>query len=258
MGTEADEPMPAGYGVGSGRLVLRVPSEVAIGKLHRVLESADDFAISIIDNRAGLETGYLFEPIIASAIGGTPAGTRRSPVYRDGDPSKGQRQVDCIRDDRAYEFMLRVTIAASGQGRWQEELDFSRDCRESGFIPVLIVLDPRRNAKLDELEQAFLANGGEAHIEDAWPFLDSLAGATMAKFLERYVHEPIRRLLAEVPGSETPEEMKLPELTLSMTGTRFTLSVDGEALEIGRVHPGSSSAQSDALPDDIDSQTPGP
>lgn len=42
MGTEADEPLPAGYGVGSGRLVLRFPSEVAIGKLYRVLESADD------------------------------------------------------------------------------------------------------------------------------------------------------------------------------------------------------------------------
>ena len=28
-----------------------------------------------IDNRAGQETGYLFEPIIAAAIGGTPAST---------------------------------------------------------------------------------------------------------------------------------------------------------------------------------------
>ena len=29
---------------------------------------------------------------------------------------------------KAYEFKLRVTIAASGQGRWKEELDFPSDC----------------------------------------------------------------------------------------------------------------------------------
>ena len=138
-----------------------------------------------IDNRAGQETGYLFEPIIASAIGGVPAGTRRSPIYREGDVTKGQRQVDCIRDDVAYEFKLRVTTAASGQGRWQEELDFPRDCKASGFTPVLIVLDPTRNEKLDALERAFIAHGGEVHIADAWPYLNGLAGATMTIFLER-------------------------------------------------------------------------
>ena len=69
-----------------------------------------------IDNRAGQETGYLFEPIIAAAIGGVPAPSRKSPVKRTRDPRKG-RQVDCIRGDRAYEFKIRVTIAASGQGR---------------------------------------------------------------------------------------------------------------------------------------------
>ena len=34
-----------------------------------------------------------------------------------------------------------MTIAASGQGRWKEELDFPADCKASGYVPVLVVLD---------------------------------------------------------------------------------------------------------------------
>src|SRR6266545_7731271 len=109
-----------------------------------------------IDNRAGQETGYLFEPIIAAAIGGVPASSRKSPVRRRADELKG-RQVDCIRGKKAYEIKLRVTIAASGQGRWREELEFPGDCRASGYTPVLVVLDPTPNQKLDELRRAFLA-----------------------------------------------------------------------------------------------------
>ena len=75
-----------------------------------------------IDNSAAQETGYLFEPIIAAAIGGAPASARRSPVLRQGT-GRGQ-QVDCLKGDKAFEIKLRVTIAASGQGRWQEELDW--------------------------------------------------------------------------------------------------------------------------------------
>ena len=107
-----------------------------------------------IDNRAAQETGYLFEPIIAHAIGGTPAPAKKSPVKRQSDRNKG-RQVDCILDDRAYEFKIRVTIAASGQGRWQEELDFPTDCRTSGFTPVLVCLDSTPNPKLSALVDAF-------------------------------------------------------------------------------------------------------
>ncbi|RUT03934.1 hypothetical protein DSM106972_048480 [Dulcicalothrix desertica PCC 7102] len=77
-----------------------------------------------IDNRAAQETGYLFEPILASVLGGIPYGARNSPVRRRNNNNKG-RQVDCIVDKTAYEFKLRVTIAASGQGRFTEELDFA-------------------------------------------------------------------------------------------------------------------------------------
>jgi len=81
-----------------------------------------------IDNRAGQETGYLFEPVIANAIGGTPVSAARSPVRRHRDNKKG-RQVDCLLGTKAYELKIRVTIAASGQGRWGEEIGRA-SCRE--------------------------------------------------------------------------------------------------------------------------------
>ena len=148
-----------------------------------------------IDNRAGQETGYVFEPIIAYAIGGVPVSASKSPVKRLSDPSKG-RQVDCIRDDRAHEFKIRVTSAASGQGRWREELDFPADCGGSGYIPILVVLDPTPNPKLAELRRKFLASGGEVFVgSEAWQYLESLAGPTMSRFLENYVHRPVQALL---------------------------------------------------------------
>jgi hypothetical protein len=144
-----------------------------------------------IDNRAGQETGYLFEPILASSLGGTPFPSSRSPIRRASDDKKG-RQVDCIVGKDAYEFKLRVTIAASGQGRFGEELDFARDCRESGYRPVLLVLDPTPNPRLSGLKTAFEQADGIAFIGDkAWEHLEREAGKTMATFVDRYVRRPI-------------------------------------------------------------------
>ena len=180
-----------------------------------------------IDNRAGQETGYLFEPIIAFSIGGTPIGSSKSPVRRTKDSSKG-RQVDCVREKRAYEFKVRVTIAASGQGRWGEELDFPVDCMNSGFVPVLIVLDPTPNPKLSELSKAFVDAGGEAFVGDeAWDHLDEEAGPTMARFLESYVRAPITDLLTHVP-------VRLPVMSLTMTEDAITITIDGDELRINR------------------------
>jgi hypothetical protein len=58
-----------------------------------------------IDNRAGQETGYVFEPIIAYAIGGIPYSAKRSPIKRGGIGPLG-RQVDCVVDNRAYEIKI--------------------------------------------------------------------------------------------------------------------------------------------------------
>ena len=171
-----------------------------------------------IDNRAAQETGYLFEPIIASAVGGVPASARQSPVRRREDPSKG-RQVDCIRDNLAYEVKLRVTIAASGQGRWQEEMDFPQDCVASGFVPVLVVFDATPNPKLTELRNAFVEVGGAAYVgDDAWLHLEAAAGPTMALFLDRYVRSPLDDLLRQMPT-------ELPDLTLSMTAEAVVFKI---------------------------------
>ena len=191
-----------------------------------------------IDNRAAQETGYLFEPIIAAAIGGAPASARSSPVLRQGT-GRG-RQVDCLKGDKAFEIKLRVTIAASGQGRWREELDFPADCRASGYTPVLLVLDPTPNPKLTELQRAFLDRSGAVYVgDDAWSYLNGQAGRPLSQFLRKYVREPIQTLLAEVPE-------ELPELVLRMDRWEFAASLAGEELRVQRNTPESGEAETDA------------
>jgi len=156
-----------------------------------------------LDNRSAQETGYLFEPILAAAIGGEPKGSRAKVVRRTDDPTKG-RQVDCWKmvpgqPPLAYEFKLRVTIAASGQGRIGEEHQFAVDCKTSGAIPVLVILDPTPNPTMAGLKAVYEENGGRAYIgEEAWAHLEQEAGAVMARFIENYVRVP----LAEVSGFE--------------------------------------------------------
>ena len=172
-----------------------------------------------IDNRAAQETGYLFEPILAAALGGQPFGARSSPIRRRGDLTKG-RQVDCVVGRAAYEFKLRVTIAASGQGRFTEELEFARDCQAVGYTPVLLVLDPTPSFRLSDLSAEYTRVGGEAYIGDAaWKHLEDQAGATMATFIETYVRRPIAdvdahasELLNICMRSETTESAFLVEL----------------------------------------------
>lgn len=207
-----------------------------------------------IDNRAGQETGYLFEPIIASCIGGVPFGANKSPIKRLN--RKGGRQVDCIVDDRrrAYEFKLRVTIAASGQGRWEEELSFAGEARASGYTPVLVVLDPTKNEKLDALVEVFKSEGGEVFIgDDAWAHLEGEAGAIMSKFLEKYVRTPLQSLI-----DEAPEESALPEFSLSLSGDELNISIGDEKLSIKRDPDPDLRPDSDVLPEDIDEDVANP
>lgn len=201
-----------------------------------------------IDNRAAQETGLLFEPIIAGAIGGISASARKSPVRRYGNPGKG-RQVDCIKGNRAYEFKLRVTIAASGQGRWREELNYPSDCRESGFVPVLIVLDSTPSAKLSELRQAFEEKQGEVYIgEAAWMHLDEMAGPTMATFLKRYVRDPVQRVLDDVPPS-------LPDFALRIEAKGISVNIGDESFVLPRQGRQETENHTAPFPDDEDEET---
>jgi len=203
-----------------------------------------------IDNRAGQETGYLFEPVIAYAVGGTPVPAKKSPVKRHKDKKKG-RQVDCLLGKKAYELKIRVTIAASGQGRWREELDFPIDCSESGYKPVLVVLDSTPNPKLLELEKAFTDQDGEVYKgATAWEHLDSLAGPTMSLFLENYVRGPIERLICEAPKA-------LPKFAATMSDDRIEITVGSEKLRIFRREAEVEDSHHDEAPDDIGDNIPG-
>jgi hypothetical protein len=164
-----------------------------------------------LDNRSAQETGYLFEPILAASIGGMSVPAAKSPIRRR--ERGGGRQVDAIRGQRAYEFKLRMTIAASGQGRWGEELRFPGDAAASGFTPVLIVLDPTPSSKLVQLTTAFRKAEGEVYAGDAaWAHLEEAAGPSMAVFLEKYVRAPIQAMLdaeSDFGGALQPIEFSL-------------------------------------------------
>lgn len=202
-----------------------------------------------VDNRAGQETGYLFEPIIAHAIGGVPFGAKKSPIKRLG--GKGGRQVDAICDDkrRAYEFKVRVTNASSGQGRWKEELIFPEEARASGYTPVLVVLDATASSKLKELSHAFeRADGVVYKGEAAWKHLEEEAGEVMSKFIDKYVKSPLKSLLDEAPE-------KLPNFLASIekNGKSIRIAIGKEELIIDR-KPDESLVEDEELPDDIDEE----
>ena len=203
-----------------------------------------------IDNRAAQETGYLFEPVIAHAIGGAPVPAAKSPVKRRRERRKG-RQVDCLLAKRAYEFKIRLTIAASGQGRWREELDYPIDCRASGYVPVLIVLDSTPNPKLDELAKAFRAQRGLVFVgSEAWEHLESLAGATMSKFLDKYVRAPINDVINQAPDP-------LPDMLVTMQAGHIAIKIGRETLHVNRSAVPEPDGDGDDLPEDAGDEVPG-
>ncbi len=195
-----------------------------------------------LDNRSAQETGYLFEPILAAAIGGEPKSARERVVRRTDDPAKG-RQVDCWKvlpdgTPLAYELKLRVTIAASGQGRFSEELSFARDCSNSGAKPILVVLDPTENDKLTGLQAAYREAGGTAYVGDvAWGHLEEEAGATMASFIERYVRVPVASVSSfenSIEGDVVKRRLILQDLHAKLEGNELTITLGGHQHRIER------------------------
>jgi hypothetical protein len=186
-----------------------------------------------VDNRSGQETGYLFEPILASCLGGEPLSSTKSPVKRvdsDGKQKAGGRQVDCFvaSDNVAYEFKLRVTIAASGQGRFAEELSFPYECNVAGIKPILLVLDATGSSRLTELSKAFSDNGGESFVgEDAWNYIAEHSGEKVTAFVNNYIKYPLEEI-GDIDSTS------LQELTLSMDGDDFKVVSVGEVYSIKR------------------------
>jgi len=175
-----------------------------------------------IDNRSAQETGYLFEPLLASCLGGEPVGSRSSPVKRldsNGQPTNKGRQIDCLVpiNNRTYELKLRVTIAASGQGRFGEELSFPVESQAAGFIPVLLVLDPTPSSRLTELSNKFLESGGEFYQgEEAWEHMEQEAGEVVSVFIENYIK----------PAIQDIEEVEMPVLqSINLSWSEQTIEI---------------------------------
>lgn len=182
-----------------------------------------------IDNRSAQETGYLFEPILTAAIGGASFGHKTSPIRRFNDKTRG-RQVDCVDGKAAYEFKMRVTIAASGQGRFREELDFAKDCEESGYTPMLLVLDPTPSSRLEDLSAAYTRYGGRAYIgSDAWAHIEEKAGMVMGKFVKQYVRVPLEQV-DQTSGTLLP-------LSIIDNGNTIGVQLGDQQLLIPRVWP---------------------
>ena len=163
-----------------------------------------------LDNRCAQETGYLFEPILASCLGGEPVSHKFSPVRRiddNGKPTMEGRQIDCYIEEakEIYELKLRVTIAASGQGRFSEEMTFPYEARMAGLKPILIVFDPTPSPLLEKLKAKYVEEGGNCAIgDDAWEYLTSHAGREMGRFILKYIKPPISKLdegIKEIPDS---------------------------------------------------------
>lgn len=176
-----------------------------------------------IDNRSAQETGYLFEPVLASCLGGEAIGARNSPIKRldsDGMPTATGRQIDCFipATNTVYEFKLRVTIAASGQGRFGEELSFPIESQAAGYRPILIVLDPSPSTRLTELSQNFTRCGGEFYQgEAAWSHLEQQSGSIISVFIEKYIKPAIQDV-------ESINIVDIKPLTLSWENGNVTIS----------------------------------
>lgn len=153
-----------------------------------------------IDNRSGQETGYVFEPILASCLGGTSVSHTGSPVKRINDRGKKTnegRQIDCYIEEtkEVYELKMRVTIAASGQGRFKEELSFPYEAKQSGFTPILVVFDETESSLLTKLKAQFKKYGGKCYIgQSAWDMLYEKAGKEMSLFIRKYIYPPIQAM----------------------------------------------------------------
>ncbi len=71
----------------------------------------------------------------------------------------------------------------------------------------------------------------------------------MATFIESYVRKPLDDLLNTIPD-------ELPEITLGMTDSSFSVTIGNEAFRIERLVGGTSDDEI-PLPEDVDDQMPG-
>jgi len=186
-----------------------------------------------IDNRCAQETGYIFEPILASCLGGEPRSAKNSPVKRiddNGNSTSNGRQIDCYIEEskEVYELKMRVTIAASGQGRFSEEMSFPYEAQMAGLIPILVVFDNNESTLLTKLKNRYIECGGKYYIgNDAWNILQERAGKEMGIFINKYIYPPISSM--EKCLQSNPQE-----ITLSNKESKIIISSSKDKYVIDR------------------------
>lgn len=186
-----------------------------------------------IDNRSAQETGYVFEPILASCLGGESVSAKYSPVKRideNGKPTDNGRQIDCYipESNEVYELKMRVTIAASGQGRFNEEMSFPFEAQQAGLTPILVVFDNNESNLLTKLKNRYVECGGHYYIgDDAWNILKERAGKEMGIFINKYIYPPINSMEECLHSNPS-------DVTLSKQSTRIVISNDNDQYIIER------------------------
>lgn len=185
-----------------------------------------------IDNRSAQETGYVFEPILASCLGGESRSAQNSPVKRideNGKPTSNGRQVDCYIEDakEVYELKMRVTIAASGQGRFSEEMSFPYEARQAGLTPILVVFDDNESALLTKLKNKYVECGGKFYIgDDAWDILRDRAGVEMGLFINKYIYPPINSMEALLHSNPREIVLTKTETQVKIAGPNGSYVID--------------------------------
>jgi hypothetical protein len=186
-----------------------------------------------IDNRSAQETGYVFEPVLAGCLGGESYSSTKSPIKRikgDGTPSPKGRQADCIDEEEklAYEFKLRVTIAASGQGRFAEELSFPFEASKAGYTPILLVLDETPSNRLTELSNEFIKYGGKVYAGSAaWSLIEKEAGSIMSSYVEQLIKPALEAI-------ESIDVRKLSNINLTWSEDKIIINSGDNNYEINR------------------------
>lgn len=186
-----------------------------------------------IDNRSAQETGYIFEPILASCLGGEAVSASNSPVKRIddyGNLTNNGRQIDCLieSEKEAYELKMRVTIAASGQGRFKEEMTFPIEAQNAGYTPILVVFDGTESLLLTKLKRQYTKCGGKYFIgEDAWKILSERAGREMSIFINKYIYPPINDI-------EQAMTSRLGKIQLELRDSQLTVNNGTDEYVINR------------------------
>ena len=129
----------------------------------------------------------------------------------------------------ACSYLLGVIVADLGlEASFPELVDELPSFFGDEPVSSLKVADVAFLPMLERLCEAFEAAGGESFVGDsAWEHLNSMAGSTMARFLDLYVHTPMLAVVEDMPQS-------LPPMTIRMDSGELAIDVGDETFRVSR------------------------